>query len=101
MARRTLEELAEETKRRSGQRRKKQTEPADWGVIDGDIIKGFVEFAQRVDGAVRFGRSRDGSVYSIGFYIGEERFTEWIRHVDGYEHEFQRLLQELCEDYGL
>jgi len=101
MAKRSLEELADREGMRPKKRRKKHIEEADWSGVDAEHIKRFVVFAQCVNGAVRFGRSRDGEVYSIGFYVGTERFTEWVRSTDDRDYEFECLLAELYEDYEI
>jgi hypothetical protein len=82
-------------------RRQKQQDPADWGDISADTIKGFVLLAQRLDGAVRFGASRDGGVFSIGFYVGDERFTEWVRNDDERDTEFARIWDEIADDFSV
>lgn len=82
-------------------RRSKQQEPADWGDVSADTIKGFVLLAQRLDGAVRFGTSRDGGVFSIGFYVGDERFTEWVRNDADRDSELARLWDEIADDFSV
>ncbi len=82
-------------------RRRKRSEPVSWSDVDPGTITGFIELAEELDGAVRFGRSRDGCVYSIGFYLGDDRFTEWVRGIDDVDLEFKRLHDEISEDYGL
>jgi hypothetical protein len=39
-------------------------------------------------------------VYSIGFYLGEDRFTEWVRPDDDRDWNFARLHDEITEDYA-
>ena len=105
MAKLSMEELArraaerEAGKKKTRRRREKQLEPADWNDVDSGVLADFVAFAQDVNGAVRFGRSRDGNTYSIGLYIGEERFTEWVRNDANRDVAFRDLLDELFEDY--
>ena len=70
-----------------------------WSDVDDATIRGLIELAEHFDGAVRFGRSRDRSVFGIGFYIGEERFTEWIPGGDEAGLAFDRLIAEILEDY--
>jgi hypothetical protein len=99
MAKTSMTELVDKAKRNVRKRRSKQLEPADWNDVDSGILADFVSFAQVVNGAVRFGRSRDGATYSIGFYIGDERFTEWVRNDVNRDVAFRDLLDELFEDY--
>lgn len=89
--------------KRDGKRRraKKRKAEVSWGDVDDRTIRDILAFAESVDGAVRFGRSRDRAVYSLGFYIAGEHFTEWIRNDSGTCTEFADLLDELAEDYEL
>ncbi len=80
-------------------RRRKQVEEVSWSDVDDTTICQFIELAERLDGAIRFGRSRDRSVFSLGFYIGEDRFTEWIPGSDNTAVEFDRIYTEIVEDY--
>ncbi|GAH26908.1 unnamed protein product, partial [marine sediment metagenome] len=72
-----------------------------WNDVEPEIISSFVGLVERLDGAVRFGRSRDRAVYSIGFYVDTERWTEWIRDTDDRDMEFRRIYDEIFEDFGL
>lgn len=86
---------------KSRKRRTRQKVEVTWNDVDEAIIRDFLDFAERVNGAVRFGRSRDGAVYSLGFYVGDERFTEWIRNDHERDSKFADLAIELQEDYAL
>ena len=70
-----------------------------WSEVSDDTIRGFIELAEHFDGAVRFGRSRDRGVFSVGLYIGDERFTEWIPGGDDASVVFDTVLREIYEDY--
>lgn len=83
----------------SPSRRRKRVQEVSWSDIDDNIIRQLIDLAEHFDGAVRFGRSRDRSVFSIGFYIGEERFTEWIPGGDETVVDFDRIIAEIHEDY--
>ena len=80
-------------------RREKKSVEVTWNDVDNDTIRSIIAFAEHVDGAVRFGRSRDRGVYSIGFYVGDEHFTEWVRGGDESSVAFRDLLHELYEDF--
>ena len=82
-------------------RKKPGKAKTSWSDVDVKLIKDLLQFAEDVDGAVRFGRSRDGSVLSLGFLIGDERFTEWIRGGTATTDELCDLLDELASDYDL
>ena len=89
------------SRRNKRRRSKSDGEPASWRDVDPQTVSGFVLLAEVLDGAVRFGRSRDGAVYSIGFYVGDEHYTEWIRNDSERDDRFTALFNEMVEDYGL
>ncbi len=97
VAKRMKHEKADRAKRR---RSKVKTE-VSWKDVDPNVIVGFIELVERHDGAIRFGRSRDRAVYSIGFYIGDERFTEWIPGGSDLTMAFANLWDEVSEDFAL
>lgn len=95
-----MKNLKQEKRDRKKSRRRVQNDPVSWTDIDPDIIVGLIRLVEEFDGAIRFGRSRDNAVYSIGFYLGDERFTEWIRNTPEIDMEFARLHDEIAEDFG-
>ena len=80
-------------------RRRKSVHEVSWSIVDDHTIRRLIDLAEHFDGAVRFGRSRDRGVLSVGFYIGEERFTEWIPGGDEAAVELDRIISEIFEDY--
>lgn len=80
-------------------RRKKKVQEVTWRDVDDTTIRRLIELTEHYDGAVRFGRSRDRSMFSIGFYIGEDRFTEWVSGGDEVGVEIDQLISEIAEDY--
>lgn len=81
-------------------RRRKLKPTVSWADIEPSIIADFVVLLEKLDGAIRFGRSRDGAVYSIGFYVGEERWTEWIKADDDVATTLTNLFDEIVEDFS-
>lgn len=51
---------------------------ADWETVDAELIRKAIATASLVDGAIRFGVSRDGGAYSLGLYGGGEPVTIWV-----------------------
>lgn len=84
-------QAAEEPKRR---RRQKSSE-ADWGGQDADTIRRLISAVTKVNGAVRFGYSRDGGAYSIGIYGDGKPFTEFHPEDDG----VNEWLEGIAYDY--
>ena len=64
-------------------KRRKKDVDADWGTIDGELLRKVIEAITRDGGAVRFGYSRDGGAYSIGIYGDGKPFTEFHPAGDG------------------
>ena len=52
---------------------------ADWANASSTAVGRLVECVTSKGGAVRFGLSRDGGAYSVGFYYGEDRTTEYCK----------------------
>lgn len=96
-----IKQIKHDKENKSRRRRAKQKAEVTWNDVDEAIIRDFLDFAESVNGAIRFGRSRDGAVYSLGFYVGDERFTEWIRNDDERDSKFADLAIELAEDYQI
>ncbi len=96
-----MKQLKQEKLDRRRRREGKPRERANWNTVEPGIVRDFILVTQWLDGAVRFGRSRDGAVYSIGFYIGDERFTEWVRAGDAAADDFATLFDEIIEDYAV
>lgn len=95
VAKRQKDDRVEKRKRR----RRKSKPEVSWEEIDDDTIRGFVTLAEYFNGAIRFGRSRDSSVFGIGFYIGDDRFTEWISGGSEAIADMQNLIAEVYEDF--
>lgn len=92
--------MEEERNDRKRRRRSKVKPAVSWTAVDAGVIADFVILLEKLDGAVRFGRSRDRAVYSIGFYVGEERWTEWLKADDDIAMELARVYDEIVEDFG-
>lgn len=55
------------------------SEPADWSSVDGGILQELITRVTAHGGAVRFGYTSDGGAYAVGFYDGDDKYTEYIR----------------------
>jgi len=64
---------------RPKRRTQRQSEPADWSLVEPEKLVRLVLNVTGVGGAVRFGYTSDGGAYAIGFYGDGEPFTEYIR----------------------
>lgn len=68
---------------------------ADWAGVDGTLLAKAVAGVARLGGALRFGYTRDGGAYAIGFYEGDDKWTEYIPPGDDVEE----YLKGIIEDY--
>lgn len=66
-----------ESKGLPARRRKSVRDQADWGTIDGELIRSVIEAVTRFGGAIRFGYSRDGGAYSLGVYGDGKPYSEF------------------------
>lgn len=71
----------------------KEADIADWETGNATLIKRCVCAAGIAGGAVRFGYTRDGSAYSIGIYVGDDRETFYARPYD----DLDSLLTQIAE----
>ena len=74
-------------------RRQGKGQKADYGTIDGDLIRQAIEAVTALGGAVRFGYTSDGGAYAIGVYSGDDRWTEYCRTDD----DLRDYLSELAD----
>lgn len=51
----------------------------DWVSADPQLVLDLIGKMAKLGGAIRFGYTRDGGAYSVGFYLGDDRRTEYIR----------------------
>jgi len=76
---------------RLGAVKSQSSEVPDWGRIDGDTIRSFVERATRDDGAVMLGYTRDGGAYSVKVYAGGDPIKYFV-HSDA---ELYEVMQDV------
>ena len=82
--------------RRSGerQRRERTKEEAVVGEMRGDVLLSTLDAILRAGGALRIGRTRDGSCWAFGVYgDGQDPYTEYIQPSE----DVNRYLTELRE----
>lgn len=52
---------------------------ADWAAASATVLGELIQSVTAKGGAIRFGFTRDGGAYSVGFYYGDDRTTEYCR----------------------
>ena len=65
---------------------------ADYGVIDGNLIRAAIEALVIRGGAIRFGATSDGGAFAVGVYDGDDRWTEYCRSDD----ELREYLEQIA-----
>lgn len=73
--------------------RRGQSEIADWETIDASSVIRAIAAAAKVGGALRFGYSRDGFVYSIGIYGDGDPYTEYVKPTESVEDTLKDILE--------
>lgn len=66
---------------------------ADWASVDAAAIVRAIAAAALVQGALRFGYSRDGGAYAIGIYGDGEPYTEWIKPSEDVEEILAQIVE--------
>lgn len=69
---------------------------ADWETVDATSVVRAIAAAGITGGALRFGYSKDGGVYSIGIYGDGAPYTEYVKPSESVEDTL-RLITELFE----
>lgn len=54
-----------------------------WSDVNATRILDLIYASEKFDGAVRFGRTRDGGTFALGLYDGPENWTEYHTGVEG------------------
>lgn len=93
LSRRTKNRRSAQNAQKRGVRSQQARAEANWEAVDGDVLKSVIELVADTDGALRFGRSRDGGAYSVGVYGDGEPYTEYIPGTE----DITTYLQELAE----
>lgn len=70
---------------------------ADWGGATSDTLYRLIDTVTSRGGAVRFGYTRDGGAYALGFYYGSEATTEYCRPSEDLEDFLVRWIEFYSE----
>jgi hypothetical protein len=65
---------------------------ANWAEVNPGTIAKLVDVVTSRGGAVRFGYTRDGGAYAVGFYYGDESKTDYCRPSDDVEGFLERWI---------
>lgn len=90
----------EEKRNASQEKRKRRTHSqlggvgADYGSVDGYIIGKAIAAVARGGGALRLGYTRDGGAYAIGFYEGDDHWTEYVPPNDDIDGFFRGVIED-------
>lgn len=74
----------EHEQRDSRRRRNKQPQTqVHWSDLPGEVVLDVISAIDGFSGAVRFGRNRAGTAYSLGIYGDGDHYTEYHEGIDG------------------
>lgn len=76
---------------------------ADWGSVEPGLLARLVSTVTSRGGAVRFGYTRDGGAYAVGFYYGGESTSEYCRpseDISAFLEEWVSFYEELPASGG-
>jgi len=80
----------------STRRRRRQSQTADWGSAEPELLSELIQRITARDGAIRFGYTTDGGAYSVGIYGDGKPFTEFLPGTA----DVNDWLTGFIEDYG-
>jgi|PlaIllAssembly_1097288.scaffolds.fasta_scaffold15164_4 hypothetical protein len=75
------------------------TTQADWKTVDSNLILGALYTYTAVGGAILFGTSRDGFLFSVSVYAGGEKATKWFHCIREFD-DLQDYLRMIIETFG-
>lgn len=78
-------------RRRQRRKNRGNSEPADWGSVQPELITQLIERVTALRGTITFGYTRDGGAYYLNYYIDNESEKVYIRPTEDIE---QRLRDE-------
>jgi hypothetical protein len=72
-----------------------KTGVSSWDTVDAGSIRMVISALTKAGGAIRFGVSRDGGALSVGVYLGDTYFTDWLRPDDDVEQYLEDLVSRV------
>lgn len=75
-----------------------------WSEVPADAIAATIDIVTKLRGAVRFGASRDGAVFSVTVYLGDDSETFWGRDVATCVDDLEKIYkwaEQLCYEKGI
>jgi hypothetical protein len=69
---------------------------ADWRTVDQSLLLGAIFAYTSCGGAILFGTSRDGVLFSVSVYAGGDKATKWFHCVREFDalHDYLRMIVE-------
>jgi len=81
----------EQDENRSSRRKQRgHTEPASWLAADAELLRQAIVAVTAAGGAVRFGYTKQGGAFAIGYLGDGEPYTDYVRPTD----DIDKYLQE-------
>ena len=72
---------------------------ADWRTVESNLVLGALYAYTSVGGAILYGTSRDGFLFSVSVYAGGEKATKWFHCIREYD-DLQDYLRSIVETFG-
>jgi hypothetical protein len=91
-----LRETGDSNARRRKARGRQQK--ADWSSIDSSLLAAAITAVAESGGAIRFGYTRDGGGYAIGFLGDGEPYTEYLRPSDDIAAYFEEVIHDFSDE---
>lgn len=67
---------------------------ADWHGVPSDLLQAVIGAVSGAGGAIRFGYTRDGGAYAVGFLGDGDPYTEYLRPSDDISAYLEGVIQD-------
>jgi hypothetical protein len=68
---------------------------ADWAGVDPKTIINLISATVSLNGAIRFGYTRDGGAYSVGIYLDDDHETFYFKPSDDIDSDLDSLAEKI------
>lgn len=87
-----------EESRASRRKQRGHVEPASWLNADAELIRQAIVAVTLEGGAIRFGYTRQGGAFAIGFLGDGEPYTDYVRPTDDIDNYLKETILAWTDD---
>lgn len=90
-----MKEVKNSKRKARREKSRPKAKPVSWETPNAANILALITAVEGFDGAVRFGRTRDGGSYALGIYEGGDNWTEYWSGSEGVDKWLSEIIDDL------